>query len=298
MMNMLGLGHRRGSALCFSLLLGWCAAVAYSQAPDLPGEDPADAPAAAETAVEQAQEVMTPPVHRGAQVYMMKCLGCHTVGGGALSGPDLKPTLTWPRENLANAIRRMEQQVGPMSEEEVEDLTDLLLNPEAPALLDAERQRMVQQRARDMEPASAAVGRMFFEGRRPLSHGGLACTACHEAGGRGGNLASSLTNVSLRMDEFGLRSAIEGANFPLMKPIYEHRPVTPEEAAHIAKYLESVEGGEPARALSSLLGLAGFGGAGIFLAAMAFGHPRRKHGTRAQLVADSTQYSSRSNARK
>jgi len=278
-----------GRAVCFaaSLLLGMLPAVLQANEPDdeQPQQDMQAVPA---VDAPEVPELPPSPLQAAAGAFRMKCAGCHTIGGGALSGPDLKPTLNWPRENLVSAILRMEQQVGPMSPEEVEGYADLLHAPDARELLDAEQQRVARARVRDMEPASAPIGQRLFEGRKALANGGLSCAACHAAGGRGGNLASDLTHSFTRMGEFGLRSAIEGAHFPVMRTVYGDRPVTEQEAAHIAKYLESVAGQE-SMSLASLLGAAGFGGAALFLGAMAFGHPRRKQGTRARLVANSTQ---------
>ena len=55
----------------------------------------------------------TSPVDVAAQSYAQKCAGCHTVGGGKLTGPDLLPTRAWPKPELAAKIKLMEARVGP-----------------------------------------------------------------------------------------------------------------------------------------------------------------------------------------
>jgi mono/diheme cytochrome c family protein len=57
----------------------------------------------------------TQAIDEAAQNYAMKCAGCHTIGGGKLTGPDLLPTRVWPKSELFTKIKLMEQRVGPMT---------------------------------------------------------------------------------------------------------------------------------------------------------------------------------------
>ena len=221
---------------------------------------------------------------RHAQIFRLKCAGCHTIGGGALSGPDLKPTATWPYNNLADAIRRMEQHVGPIPENEVDILALLLQSEDARERLDAEQQRVMRLAAQELEPASINQGKLLFEGKLPLRNGGLSCTACHQAAGIGGNLAMDLTDVFARMGEAPLRSAIENANFPVMREAYKTKPVTAQEAAHITAYLESIQSETPSAA-SPPVHIAGFVIAFLLMLGMGLGHARKiKSGTRSTLI--------------
>ncbi|NUM53834.1 MAG: hypothetical protein HUU46_09350 [Candidatus Hydrogenedentes bacterium] len=184
-----------------------------------------------------------------AQMYMLKCAGCHTIGGGQLSGPDLRPVQTWPRQNVDPAIQRMEKNVGPLKPEDVALLTELLQAPDAAGRLADERKRISLKELAKLAPANAEAGEAIFFGRMPLSNRGLSCASCHAVGGRGGNLASDLTGSFAKMGEVPLGSAIEGVTFPLMKAAYADKAITKQETIHLVKYLETAgkQVGEPAR---------------------------------------------------
>ena len=51
----------------------------------------------------------------GAQLYQDKCSGCHTIGGGAMVGPDLLASTKWSESDLSAAVKRMEKNAGPMT---------------------------------------------------------------------------------------------------------------------------------------------------------------------------------------
>lgn len=203
-----------------------------------------------------------------AQLFMLKCAGCHTIGGGQLSGPDLRPVQTWPRQNVDPAILRMEKNVGPLKVEDIELLADFLQAPDTAGRLADERKRIALKELATLEPANAAAGEALFFGSKPLTNRGLSCAACHAVSGRGGNLASDLTGSFAKMGEVPLGSAIEGVTFPLMKAAYADNAITKQETVHLVKYLESAGKGtgEPARvpplhaigtvgAVASLIGL-------------------------------------------
>ena len=220
-----------------------------------------------------------------ARVYAMKCMGCHTIGGGALSGPDLKVAATFPRHTVVDAIWRMEQQVGPMTEEEVELLTDLLLDENAAQRLEAQRDRVRMREAATLDPPDAARGEALYFGRTAFRNGGLSCAACHQAGGRGGNLASSLEDSYTRLGAESLLSTTENPGFPVMRAIYEDHPVTRQEALHVVAYLEEVSE-DPAPPFSPPLHVAGLVGALGLMAVLGRKRALRAAGTRARLVSE------------
>lgn len=228
-------------------------------------------------------ETLTLPVDVGAKLFLGRCSGCHTVGGAHLTGPELTPASLWPRAEVRAAIKRMETKAGPLKEEEIDALTDMLRSGHARERIDTLQQAMSAADEVTLAAPSAREGEMLFHGSRGLSNGGPSCVACHAAGGIGGNLGPDLTEVSSRMTELALRSGIEKAGYPVMKPIYERRPVSAQEAAHLTAYLGSfgrVPGGgsEPPVALLGLMGACGFLG----LLAM-FGR-RPAAGTRQRLI--------------
>lgn len=236
--------------------------------------DPGDAASAGEALEED----------RAAQAYASKCMGCHTIGGGALSGPDLKPSTAWPRQNLWDAIKRMETNVGPMPDEEVDLYTDFLLSPNPAERLENARKQAALRDAASMEPASAEKGEALFFGRQAFRNGGISCGACHQAGGRGGNLATSLEDAYTRIGEAPLISTCERPGYPVMRAMYEDHPITKQEAVHVVKYLEEVSQ-EPQEATTIPLHLIGVLGAAGAIALLASRYKKTPGGTRARLVA-------------
>ena len=256
----------RGGIRLFSLLMwtlgGLFVDIASAQ-PDQAGAPEVD-----------AAEAAPPDTDAAATLFLSKCASCHTVGGGAIGdAPDLLPSTQWPRPDLTTAIVRMEKNVGPLIQEEVDQLADLLQSLDVRARLDAARaQREARQRT-ELAPPSADRGRALFFGERALASRGMACSSCHKAGPRGGTLGRDLTHVFDRMGQTALASAIEGANFPVMRPAYAGAPVTVQEAAHLTKYLETVhaEAADPAQDPPAAFSARLLGWAGLLLAGGALG---------------------------
>src|SRR5690606_15016981 len=103
-------------------------------------------------------------------------------------------------------VKRMEKNVGPLSEMETEALVELLLDPEAAARLTAHRESVQMQEAASLEPGNASKGEALYFGKVAFANGGISCAACHQAGGRGGNLATSLEDSFTRLGEQSLLS--------------------------------------------------------------------------------------------
>ncbi len=227
----------------------------------------------------------TPPPDRAARMFLDRCAGCHTVGGGMRSGPDLLPSTAWKSADLSVAVKRMEKNSGPMAEEDVAALVEFLKDPGLRDRISAEESRAALKAAAALEPASPALGRDLFHGVRPFRNGGASCASCHDFGGGGGTLAVPLTTVHARLGSVALTSAIEQAAFPVMRPIYAAHPVTKQEAAHLVAYLaQPPQQPRP----EPPLGLAALGGSGLFIAALAIAGARRRGGTRARLVSEAT----------
>jgi len=238
------------------------------------------------------QAAATEPEDAVAVVYMLKCMGCHTIGGGALSGPDLKASAGYPRQTVVDAIVRMEKNVGPMAPEEVQQLTDFLLDPAAADRLKAQQQKAALKEAASLEPASAEKGRALFFGHKGFEAGGIGCAACHQAGGRGGNLAASLEDSYTRLGEPSLLATTQNPGFPVMRAIYADKPVSRQEAVHIAKYLEEVSE-SPSPPASVPLHLAGFAGTVLVMGLLGKATHKRAAGTRARMVAEAQRRANR-----
>jgi mono/diheme cytochrome c family protein len=222
-----------------------------------------------------------------ASYFRKNCAGCHTIGGGALTGPDLKH-VTWRKDR--------------------DWLVQLLLNPKAVihggdpyalALLARSRGEIMPHRYgltrhfagalldfieeeskkgksqfaglpipdRPLTPSDAARGRELFAGRLPLANGGTACIACHAVHGtgaaEGGRLGPELTKVYERVGgRNALAAHIFAAATPTMQPLYKEHPLEPEEVLSLTAYLaeadkEGVEDASPVPLNFLLLGLGG-----------------------------------------
>lgn len=227
------------------------------------------------------------PADAAAALYVAKCAGCHTIGGGNLTGPDLLPASLWPRADMEAAIKRMEKNVGPLSAQEVQELSDLLLSGGAKDRVAAEQQRAAMAMAAKMEPGSPARGKALFLGRSRLAKGGPPCMACHQVNGLGGSMGVDLTGVHSRMGQTALVSAIEGANFNMMRAAYANRPITTQEAIHLAAWLAEPEAPSSTAMTfppAPVIGAAAAFMSAAFLVMMTMIYRRRGSGVRARLV--------------
>ena len=180
------------------------------------------------------------------RIFVNRCTGCHTVGRGNLTGPDLKASTGWAEPDLRLAIEKMFEKSGPMTDDEVTGLIGLLKDPEIATRLAAEEERIALQYAVQLAPPSPEVGESLFYGHTSLVGGGMACVACHRVGGqRGGGLGTDLKTIFERTGETGLRSACEKAQFPIMSAAYRERPITKQEAMHLTAFFEAVGSDSP-----------------------------------------------------
>lgn len=289
------LGHESGAGWMIALLIAAATVPATLIAQTDSASPPAaTAPEPEQPVAESAQAASAGSVHPFANDYLELCAGCHTIGGGELSGPDLLPSTTWAREDLRVAVKRMEKNVGPMTDEQVDGITDLLLGPGPQAQLDAAGEEKVQEMAATLEPGDPRTGRSLFFGVRRLTNGGVGCYACHAVAGRGGNMAVDLTMAHQRLGAQSLMSATERPAFPMMVAAYGSKPVTSQEAAHLAAFLEATAAATPAAQAAQppqeALGLlhAGAGGIVLFVVAgVALLARSRRAGVRARMVRDS-----------
>lgn len=238
-----------------------------------PATTPEPAPPAATEAAEDA----------AARMYVQKCAGCHTVGRGKLTGPDLNVAATWPVPDLSRAIKSMEPKVGPLSEADLELLAGLLKDPAVKERIETEQGRAARAAAATLEPPSAEIGAGLFSGRVPLANGGAACVACHAVDGRGGNLGPDLTGVYQKLGEVPLASACEKANFKIMSAAYRDHPVTRQEALHLTKFLAAAGAAGAARP-EPPVGAYGAAAAAAALGAIVIAYRGRSSGARRKLM--------------
>jgi mono/diheme cytochrome c family protein len=173
--------------------------------------------------------------------YLNSCAGCHSLTGVKLNGPELSPTAAWPDDQLKAAIKRMEKNVGPLSEDDLNGMVALLKDPNVRNRLKAEEARIQAQFVAKLEPPNASIGHGLYYGSVPFKNGGMSCVACHAVSGHGGNLGPDLTGVFARMGETPLVSSIEKASFKVMATHYREHPITRQEALHLTKYFASLD---------------------------------------------------------
>lgn len=228
-----------------------------------------------------------------ASLFAQNCAGCHSIGGGALTGPDLKDVgrrkdrdwlvryLLNPKAVLGSGDPHARQLLTAaqgvvmptafgMTRERAETVLDFI---------DAESQQPKSQFAslpvsdRPFTPDDATRGRDLFLGRRSLANGGPACIACHAVHGsgatEGGRLGPDLTKTYERLGgRTALTAQLWAPATPTMLPTYQEHPLEPKEALSLAAYLERAdkEGVEEASPLPLKFLLWGLGGTVVGLA--------------------------------
>ncbi|MCB1060322.1 MAG: c-type cytochrome [Calditrichaeota bacterium] len=183
----------------------------------------------------------TVQVDVAAQSYAQKCAGCHTIGGGKLTGPDLLPTRAWPKADLSAKVKLMEPRVGPLTQQDIDQFVELLHDSRAQERVHIAQELAAKAVAAKLEPASKSEGQKLFEGATSLTNGGIACITCHRAGAQGGTFGPDLTSLHTRLSKVAMISAIQQTQYKVMSGTYQNHPITAQEAVHLAEYLTSPE---------------------------------------------------------
>lgn len=133
-----------------------------------------------------------------------------------------------------------------------------------------------------------SAGRDLFTGTRSFQAGGAPCGACHGLGGQGlaftGSLGPELSASLAGMDAESLDGLLDALPFPTMVPVYEGRPLTPEERAHLTAFLIPAAQQGPPQGAWRLEALAVLVAAGLALV-VALAARGRKPPSRARLLA-------------
>jgi mono/diheme cytochrome c family protein len=264
--------ERHGYSRAASLALCWLLAAGMS----LPAQPQEQKKPAAQASPQEAQRDLV------AARYLTTCAGCHSLTGVKLTGPDLSNVGAWPVEQLRNAIKKMESKVGPLSDKDVAELADLLRDQNVRDRLKAEEARIAAMFTASLEPPDATIGRALFWGEKPLKNGGLACAACHSAEGKGGNLGPDLNGVYAKTGDMALMSGLEKSGYKIMGPHYRQKPITRQEAAHLAKYLSTLDP-KVAGSKPPITMMAGTGAAALMLVCLAMYYKRIKGMPRGKL---------------
>ena len=200
-----------------------------------------------------------------ANFYRGNCSACHTIGAGAVAGPDLKDvTQRQSREWLIHFLLDPEA-VGASKDEYAKKLVADSNGMVMPKIEGVDRARAeallayIESESKGSPARSAGNepiaetpftaddvqrGKQVVLGSVPLVNGGPACISCHTLNGLaplgGGRLGPDLTSS---YDHLGGRRNLTGwltsTPTPTMQAVYKTHPMTPEEVAALVAYLES-----------------------------------------------------------
>lgn len=247
-----------------------------------------------------------------AAFFKGNCVACHTIGGGRLTGPDLKNVTQnkdreWLRSFIVDpqavissgdpyALRLVEESHGvvmPTLPLVTPELADALLD-----LIEKESGLGVSQFKGGMvvlTPFTAEdlhEGRRIFTGARPLANGGVDCISCHSAPGLpglgGGALGPDLTRVADRLGgRAGLSGWLQAPATPTMRAAFKDHPLEPEEIHALSALFDDAstrpEQSEPSGGQLLFLAL-GVGLAALILAALEFAYRSRLQKVREEMV--------------
>ena len=246
--------------------------------------------------------------------YRQNCFSCHTIGGGRLTGPDLKdvtvrqPDREWlikfmmnPAPMLASSdpyakkileeSRNVPMPALPgMTRERAEKLLELI---EAESKLPESQFKGLQVSMEPFTDEDRKRGRAIFLGQQALTEGGASCISCHsmhdiQALG-GGQLGPDLTNIYEKYENRVALSAWLGApGTETMLPIFKDHPIQPDEIHALVAYFESTAAERPANPAVSRVAflLMGLTGAALFVFLFDVIWKRRFHAVRRPLVEE------------
>lgn len=235
---------------------------------------------------------MPAQAQESADYFRQNCMSCHTIGGGRLTGPDLKNVSErqdrdWLARFILNpqgVIDSGDAYAGKLLQEArgvmmptiagiTQDRTLALLD-----MIDAESQLEesqfigLQLSDRPFTDKDVELGRSLFTGAKPLDGGGPACISCHTVKGLGmlggGRLGVDLTRVYERLEgRRNLASWLLAPATATMQPVFRDHPLTSDEILALVALFErsATEGGEDSPAPLLSFFLFGLGGAVVGL---------------------------------
>jgi len=253
----------------------------------------------------------TVSAQRPADFFQQNCTSCHTIGGGRLTGPDLKNVTkqkdrAWIEHFIQNpkavidsgdpfALQLQQDARGVvmptvpgMNPQMAKELIDLI---EAESLLAKSRFAGVSISDRPFTPKDVMNGMALFTGNRKLTQGGPPCISCHTVGTigglGGGRLGPDLTRVYERL---GGRKAVgtwlSAPGTPTMQSVFRQHPLQSEEILPLLSVFEDASRRSPPVDTGSEINffMAGFAGMGLGLLLMGWIWQSRLRSVRRSLV--------------
>lgn len=242
--------------------------------------------------------------------FARNCASCHTIGGGALAGPDLRGAPerreeAWLIDFLLDP-KRVVDSGDPVALELVREARGVLM-PQIPGidralaakLVDLIRVESALERSRfaglalsdrPLTAADVERGSRLFQGIERFASGAPACTSCHHASGigylGGGRLGPDLSAAYARLDgRKALAAWLSAPPSPVMQPVYRKTPLEGEEVLSLVAFLadRATHGEEAGTSLLRLV-VAGALGTALLLVLLDFLWRRRYRATRRPLI--------------
>ncbi len=208
-----------------------------------------------------------------ARYFRANCMTCHTIGGGRLTGPDLKDvTKRKDKEWLIKFIQNPSAMIDsgdPYAAKLLEEArgvkmpvvagmnaaraADMIALIEAESKLPESQFQGAKFSTKPFTDKDRATGRAIFVGSQKLKNGGTACNSCHSmydlpAFG-GGRLGPDLTLVYERLKGRKALSAwLISPATETMQPVFKDHPLEVEEINSLVAYFEEAAGHTEANA--------------------------------------------------
>ncbi|MFV0443050.1 MAG: c-type cytochrome [Planctomycetaceae bacterium] len=196
--------------------------------------------------------------------FRQNCVNCHTIGGGRLTGPDLKNVTErkdteWlinfmvnPKQvvdggdayarKLVEESRGVVMPVGPgMNRYRAEQILKLI---EEESKLPESQFKGLKISADPFTEQDRQAGRELFVGLTPLKNGGAACNGCHTmydiTALGGGRLGPDLTRVYERLKgRTAVAAWLSAPATETMQPIFRNHPLDASEIHALTAYFEN-----------------------------------------------------------